>query len=84
MMKNKKKDQPESWSMSKVGREKGTYIIKMFDEEGEQWAECRGRNSLSPRTASDLLVCFRVFFAVLISLSLSIGLILSIVVAKLF
>ena len=50
--------------------EKADYILKVFDEEGNQRAEYHGKDDLKPRTAAILFLHFRVVKAVLLALLL--------------
>lgn len=53
------------------------YIIKMLNEQGDEWCRYEGENGLSPRTATDLLVCFRLFRLVFTALVFLCGAILT-------
>ena len=60
------------------------YILKVFDEEGREWAEYRGKNDLKPSTATFLLVNFRMFKLVLNLLAGLFGLIVYKILSHLF
>ena len=52
------------------------YVLKVFDEQGNEWAEYKGNNDLKPATATVLLVNFRLFKLVLQLFSALLGLVL--------
>ena len=52
------------------------YILKVFDEERNEWTTYEGNNDLKPRTATVLLINFRLFKLTLQLLAILLGFII--------
>lgn len=60
-----------------------SYSLKVFDEQGNEWAEYKGNNDLKPATANVLLLNFRLFKLVLQLFSFLLGFVLYKVISNL-